>query len=381
LKLKFLFLLFLYQSATGTKSGPEDDYSIIVNLTDEWYTYNENSKTYLPFIEGISSETPVLTTFINTKKYKHFVLLARSVSPDNYLFINGQFYTQLKEGEWLTLPIANINTKEQQIAVSFYGSINPKSKQLFIGSLVDNSSESTGIVRENFLKMKSRINFPNLNGFISLFIILILFVTIISNNNPKAFNEYFNLKDIFITKIRDTRYLVSKPLNQTNLVYLTLLAFVLSLFYLLMTCTGVHIFQKQIISFGIQENVSFILLFIKALVISFAIYLAKYFLLSIAGSLFGIGKTVNIHYFKIKQYSLLFLSIFTFVFYAVVLAYPTLSNIRHILIWASVLYFGLRTVLIYITILKSSDIQSQYLFAYLCVVEIIPIFIGIKFAF
>jgi hypothetical protein len=42
---------------------------------------------------------------------------------------------------------------------------------------------------------------------------------------------------------------------------------------------------------------------------------------------------------------------------------------------------SLRTFLVFLTILKSSDIQSHYLFAYLCVVEILPIFIGIRFAF
>ena len=365
----------------ATKSGPEEDYTVIVDLTEDWYFYNEKSNNFVPFIEDISPETPILTAFVNTKKYKHFALVAKSVSPNSYLFINGRFYTQLKEGEWLTIPIANINSNGQLMTVSFYGSINPASKELFIGTLVDNASESTGIVRENFLKMKTRIPFPNLNGFISLFLILILFGTLLSNNNPKAFNEYFNFKDIFISKVRDTRYLVSKPLNQTNLVYLSLLAFVLSLLYLLMTSIGVHLFQKQIIAFGIQENVSFFVLFLKAFMISFVIYLAKYFLLNITGGLFGIGKTVNIHYYKIKQYSLLFLSIAIFIFYAIILAFPVLDNFRQLLISASCLYFGVRTVLIYINILKSSDIQSQYLFAYLCVVEIIPIIIGIKFAF
>ena len=41
----------------------------------------------------------------------------------------------------------------------------------------------------------------------------------------------------------------------------------------------------------------------------------------------------------------------------------------------------LRSVLAYFSILKSSGIQSLYLIAYLCVVEILPIILGLRFAF
>jgi len=365
----------------GAKSGPEEKYSVIVDLTDDWYFYNKKLDIYTPYIEGISPNNPALTAFIDAKKYQHFFLVAKSIYPESYLFINGQFFAELEEDKWYTIPIAKIGSKEQQIAVSLYGPTNPSSKELFIGALVDNSLESQGILRDNLLKMKTRTSLPNLNGIILLFCCFILFATILVNINPKAFNEYFNFSDILIYIIRETRYLVSKPLNQTNLAFLALLSFIMALFYLLMASKGIHLFQKQLLARGVQENFSFIILFLRAFVIAFVVYVSKYFLLSISGNLFGIGKTVNIHYFKIVQYSLFFLGILIFVFYAVILSIPYIDNFRQILTWASILFFGLRTLLIYITILKSADIQSYYLFAYLCVVEILPIFIGIKFAF
>jgi hypothetical protein len=382
LKLKLLFFFLIFQSSFGASSGPEEDYTVLYDLTNDWYVYSQKQESYTPYIQGVSESNPALTAFVNTKKFKHFDLTIKTLAPDSYIFINGKFYANLEQGKWLIIPIKNIEKLGENLAVTFYGSIEPSTKEMFIGSLMNKTIVTpTGIVRDNLLKMKARAAIPHANGFIILFGLLILFATVLVFINPKAFNEYYHFKDIFVVKIREARYIISKPLNQSNLVFLGLLAFNLAIFYLLLASRGVHLFQKQILSLGVENDISFITLFIRALVIAYAIYIFKYIFLNITSNLFGLNKTVNIHFFKIIQFNLFFISFIVFIFYAIMLSYNTLDNFRPILFATSAILLSLRTFLVFLTILKSSDIQSHYLFAYLCVVEILPIFIGIRFAF
>jgi len=381
LKLKLLFFLLIFQSSFGANSGPEEDYIVLYDLTNDWYVYSESQESYIPYLHGISQTNPALTAFINTKKNEHFNLAIRTLMPNSYIFINGKFYSNLEQGEWLIIPIKNIAPLGKILAVTFYGSSEPSTKEMFIGSLENKTVVSTGIVRDNLLKMKSRTAKPNSNGFIVLFALLILFATVLIYVNPKAFNEYYHFKDIFVIKIREARYLISKPLNQTNLVFLGLLSFSVAIFYMQLASRGVHLFQKQILALGVENNLSFITLFIRALVIAYAIYIFKYIFLNITSNLFGLNKTVNIHFFKIIQFNLFFSSIIVFIFYAIMLSYNSPVDFRSLLFGTAAILLSLRTFLVFLTILKSSDIQSYYLFAYLCIVEILPIFIGIRFAF
>ena len=211
----------------------------------------------------------------------------------------------------------------------------------------------------------------------------LIFISILGYVNQKAFNEYFSFSDIFVTKLRDTKFLVSKPLNQINIAFLVLLSMITGLLYLLLRAKGVPLFQNHL---GVNinlENSSITLTFIKATIVAFVIYFSKFFFLSITGSLFGLKKSVNIHYFKITQFNLFFLLLISLFFFAFIISNNSfsLNGISTLALWTAVLVYTSRTLIAFLSILKSTGIQSLYLFAYLCVVEILPIFLGIRFAF
>lgn len=382
MKLKLLFLFVVSHVGFGAESGPKRDFPVVQDLTEEWHIYDEESGKYMPYIKGISPLNPAHSVFLDTDKYRHFSLMVESTQPNSYLFINGQFYRNLFTDSLLIIPIGNLRKYGKNLVISFYGSANTNTKKIFIGSKIDVANTPTGIVRENLLNMKIRQPFTYANSLLLLFCFLLVFITILSSVNPMAFNEYFNLGDIFVVKIRDTKFLISKPLNQINLAYVVLLSNVTALFYLLMTAAGIYLFQDQVGLLESSSKVYVLILFLKAAFVSFMAYLAKYFYLSITGNLFGLGKSVNIHFFKVIQFSLFFFSILIITFYGLLLSPHSKGiNFPETLLWLAILVYSLRTFIVYLTILKSTNIQSLYLFAYLCVVEILPIFIGIRFAF
>ncbi|MFC0184764.1 hypothetical protein ACFFJX_20520 [Pseudarcicella hirudinis] len=63
------------------------------------------------------------------------------------------------------------------------------------------------------------------------------------------------------------------------------------------------------------------------------------------------------------------------------ISYPfILQNFEKYLLIPVVIFFILRLLLIYFTINKLTSLKNLYLFSYLCIVELIPVIIGIRFA-
>ncbi|AWV99036.1 DUF4271 domain-containing protein [Arcticibacterium luteifluviistationis] len=382
MKLKILFFFLLIQTAYGAKTGPEDGYFLVYNLSQDLHVYNEQTKEYEPYIEGISPLNAAHTIFLETDKYQYATLLIKTDVPESYIFINGLLYKNLVQNEWLEIPVKELSTYGKEIALSFYGTTNPDYIEMLIASKADKAAVSSKIIRDNLFNMKLREQLPNFNVYILLLLLIFTFLTLLSVINPKAFNEYFNFQDLTTVKIRDTKLLISKPLNQINITFMVLLSMLGSFLYLLLRGKGVYMFQNQFPHTETLSTLSLLFLFLKISLLCVAGYLSKYFLLTIGGNLFGLEKSVNIHYFKIIQYNLFAFFIVGIGLYAYFITPSSLDiKLSFALPLIGFLVYGLRTTLVYFTILKSTGIQSVYLFAYLCVVEILPVFIGIRFAF
>ncbi|WP_341227176.1 DUF4271 domain-containing protein [uncultured Arcticibacterium sp.] len=382
MKLKILFLLLFVQTAYGAKTGPNDGYFVIYNLSQDLHVYNQQEEAYEPYIEGITPPNFAHTVFFEVANYQYATLLIKTDVPKSYVFINGLLYKNLVEDEWLEIPIKELSRYGEQIALSFYGSTNPNYKEMIIASKVSTTSLSSKIIRNNLFNMKLREQLANFNVYIILLLIIFTFLTLLSVINPKAFNEYFNFQDLLTVKIRDTKLLISKPLNQINITFVVLLSMLSSFFYLLLRGKGIYMFQNQFPHTEVLSSFSFLFIFLKVSLLCVAGYLGKYFLLNIVGNLFGLEKSINIHYFKAIQFNLFAFLIIGIGLFAYFITPSSVNlNLGFTLPLLGFLTYGLRTILVYFTILKSTGIQSVYLFAYLCVVEILPVFIGIRFAF
>ncbi len=382
MKRLLLAFLFLSTAAFGINGGPENQYHIVKDFHQDWYVYDSENSFFKPELDLSSTSNQAHTAFIDLSKYSSFTLLVQSQKTPGLLLINGEVYQKLKAGEWLTIPISSIAPSKDEISISIYGDYNLANKKVLIGSKINQGQVSSGIDRNGLIAMKSRIPRNFGNSYILILGLIILYTTVLSSSNPKAFGEYFSFSDLFVTKVRDTKFLISKPLNRVNQAFLILLSLTSGLLFVLIAGNGLYLFNNPFSLSSESGTLGYITVFMIVSVISFAFYLGKYILLNIMSQLFGIKKTLNIHYFKNIQFTLLVFLIMVLGFYAwSVRLKPLESFDPNIVYWILLICYLVRSILSYLSILKSTGVQSLYLIAYLCVVEMLPIMIGLKLAF
>lgn len=380
---RLLFTLGLLLSpfiSSAINVGPEDGYYMVKSFEKDWMTYNQEEDRFEPFIDEIQSNLETHTVFIDLEKYQPFTLLAKTDFPDSYLFIDGQLYTRLPAGQWKEIDLSAFDQKE--IQVSFLGSKNIQQKELFIGSRINKQEVSEGITRDNLIAMKYRIPLPFGNSFVIIFTLLFVYTTVLSSTNPKAFGEYFSLNDLFVTKVRATKFLISKPLNRVNQAFVVLLSITTGLLFVILAGKGLYLFNNPFGLYSESGSGQFLMAFVIVSAVAYVLYTLKYIFLLTMAQLFGIKKSVHIHYFKTIQFMLLAFMVLVVLLYIWYTRIPPGETFDPNLIFNILLaFYLLRSVLSYFSILKSTGIQSLYLIAYLCVVEILPIILGLRFAF
>jgi len=130
-----------------------------------------------------------------------------------------------------------------------------------------------------------------------------------------------------------------------------------------------------------ESLLSFISNFFEIAVIVFIFLLLKYIALIVLTNLYRLDNIVNIHFFKVIQASsIFFLGLAIFLTFSI-FSYPEIiKNAEKYLFIPISLFFILRLLLIYFTINKMTVLKRFYLFSYLCIVELIPLVAGIRFA-
>jgi hypothetical protein len=121
--------------------------------------------------------------------------------------------------------------------------------------------------------------------------------------------------------------------------------------------------------------------YIRICLAVFVIFIIKYFFISLVGQLFNLEKVVDLHYFKIIQSSIIFYTVLVFILLVLFMAYfPHDFNWQVYLFTPIIVFYLLRFFILYFTVSRSLPIQSLYLISYLCIVELLPIILGIRFA-
>ena len=150
---------------------------------------------------------------------------------------------------------------------------------------------------------------------------------------------------------------------------------------MLLQSKGIHVFGGRTI---LQEGDTLGVLLSNYFRISLAVFVImvmKYFFIGLVGQLFNLEKIVDLHYFKIVQASSLFYSVLVLVLLILFMAYfPNDFNWQVYLFTPIVAFYLIRIFILYFTIIRSIPKQSLYLISYLCIVEILPVILGIRFA-
>jgi hypothetical protein len=383
IKLFFVFCCFFSSLSTAyAEVGPDKQFFLVKDFSQEWLVYDQREKEYLPYVPEQHNTQLAINALIDLESNRHYELLIY-VEKDNYLFFNGSLQENLKAGTWRVMRIDSLHQiyRRPQLMITIYGTPSQVGKTLLIGHRKAAIEKLITIEEESFLNLRPRDNATIPNFFVLGMLLLITFAAFLYNGYPRAFERVYSVVDLFQVDIRDESFLINKPFSRINLLFVFLLSLELGYLYLFAQSKQYNLFSsKELLLVGQTLSDAWIN-YIKVVAICFAFLIGKYFGLYILGTLYRLEGVANVHYFKIIQSSLLFYTL------ALLLAslasfyvFDWSSLLRSALVIPGIIFYVLRVIIIFFTISNSTTVKSLYLISYLCIVELIPLIIGVRYA-
>lgn len=372
--------LFSFAWAQG-EVGPGGRYFLVRDLKHDWLTYSQKYKNYVPYSRGINETDMSASLLVDLLQNRRYVLLV-STSRQNYLFIEGALQRKLTPDAWLTLDIDSLRRvyRKGEILLTLYGAPGIEDKTVLIGHF--RRMQNASVERKQNLPI---INIKPLRTtpFENFSIVLLLFLLILTlfayTSSPSPFRRFVRPNDFFNRSNRNDFYNFTKP--YTPFVVIVALFISASMAYLMLFLTH---FDLELFTGFLSEGdtlASLLLDQLKLTIACLAVLFLKYLLMNLVGSVLNLGRTVNTHYIKALQISYLFYAFNVVAFFALLLPNPQwLELARPFLIYGFVFYYSVRVLMLYLFSDNSGRVINLYLFSYLCVVEIVPIIIGVKFA-
>ncbi len=379
------FCLFIYYCSLQVVHAQIDfkkDYFTVYDFKNDWLIYDQSYKDYVPFVAQNSVNESALSILIDIESNRKYDLLIY-VKKDNYLFLDASLNQRLKPETWTRIPIDSLFQiyKKPQILATFYGTSGIDDKTVLIGHKKANRDEKLiNIADESFLSLRPR-NISPLNNFfvVSLFFIIcttaFLFVSF-----SRAFSRFVDVRDLLTTNVKD-EFLVGRPLSRVNLFFILLLSLEVSFIYFFVRSKNYYLFSGNNFLANEQILIQNLWDFLKIILVVFGLYIIKYFALYLFSSLYRLDSIVNIHYFKVVQSSLIFFTIMlsgiSIASFYVVDWQPIITST---IVYPAIVFYFSRLLLLYLTIKNSALTKNLYLISYLCIAELVPLIIGIKYA-
>ncbi|MCP9770084.1 DUF4271 domain-containing protein [Lacihabitans sp. LS3-19] len=376
-----LFILGISITVYAVPSGPDNRYNIIHDFQKDWIEYNPNLKVFTPFIAENGNSKKAYSLQINFNDYPGAYLLIKTETEGNYLFFDNSLKKTLKKDEWVIFKLYDLvnELKKSENTLSIYGNGNPENNKVFIGYPTNTSSKKLEKSSSSYLNLFPRNSSLFNSGLVIVFLVNIIMLSFISNNYSKAFRKYYSFKDLTAFIPKENSFLINKPMDRPNMMFVILLSLITGFIIILSQTNGLNLFKENFLfqtgnTFGITTTN-----FFKISLLVFISFLLKFFYLNLIGKLFNIEKVIDIHFFKIIQSSLYF---FTGALIVLLICFNSFINLQEnfktIFAISLVIFYILRTTLIYFTIIRSGNIKTLYLISYLCIVEGFPIVLGLR---
>lgn len=375
-------MLLISSKLFATTVGPSNQYFLVHDYHDDWQVYNDRMKAYIPYITEQHLAYPSHTLFCDIQSNRGYDLLVYSKKADNFLFVNGSLRQKIPVGKWIVLSVDSLYKVYEQptIYITLYGSNNIEDKILLLG-YKRSLDQKPIILSESGITAKPRTPAPYRNYLVMVSMFILVMFSYLSNSYIRAFQRYYNVRDLFNTLVREQSFLINKPLSRMNIMFIILLALIIGLFYMLLQSKEIYVFGGRTI---LQEGETLGVLssnYFRICLAVFVMLIAKYFFISLVGQLFNLEKVVDLHYFKIIQSSIIFFTALVLLLLVLFMAYfPHDFNWQFYLFTPIVAFYLVRCFILYFTINRSLPIQSLYLISYLCIVELLPVILGIRFA-
>jgi Domain of unknown function (DUF4271) len=370
-----------WTSTRAQHVGPNNAFGLVHDSQDDWQVYDERFKAYVPYVEERHSGYASYSLFFDFENYKNYQLLYQSPK-EVYLFIDGALQKRLPANAWMSIDVDSLQRTYQksQLFLTFYAKdLRVKDLRVIVGNrLTANNIEI--VLPEEGLQFLPRRMSPFQHFLILGSIFLLGMYAFLYNYQRRAFLRFFSWRDLLSIDIRDDSFLVNKPFDITNLFFVFNLSLTIGFLVLLLQNNAGFQVNGDLLT---QPQTSFSLWvqYFRVSLLLFAAFMVKYLVLSLMSALYRLRRVSNIHFFKIIQASNFFFLGLVIVALLLVALRPYGWNIlgRQLVYFVGG-FFLLRMVLLYFTINKMASLKNLYLISYLCIVEFIPLIIGVRFS-
>ena len=380
----FILSLFIFSSTTAEPRingiGPENRFYPIHDFRNDFQVYDEGAKAYIPYIVEQHADQTALSAYVDLESNRHYSLLV-STRQDGYLFINAALKRKLRANQWQILSIDSLfrTYRQPEIFLTIYGAPGLNDKQLFIG-YPKSATQKPVILRDDNLSVRPRPRtiYENFLGFGLLF--LLATHAFLFAFYRRAFQRFYSFRDLISLRAQDDSFLINRPLSSVNLIFTLNLSFIIAYLIVFVQSRNLEVFASRALLLGEQSLGGLVGEFFLLSLVALGSLIGKYVSLEVMGGLYKLEDSIQVYYFKILQSSLLFFTGLTLLL--AILAYntPAMPWSQNILLLPLIGFYAARLTLLYFVIRSLEPIKNLYLFSYLCIVELIPLIIGLRFA-
>ncbi|GAB3172128.1 DUF4271 domain-containing protein [Telluribacter humicola] len=364
--------------------GPDKKYFLVYDYQNDWLVYSTRYQNYVPYTRSLHEEALSVSLLVDLLKNRHYTLLIQT-QKQNYLFVEGALQKKAEEGQWLTLSIDSLyrTYRKDEILLTLYGSSGIDGRKVLVANL---KTASPVVLNDratptSLINIKPKPSNP-FSDFSALVMLIILVMNVLAyNSHPLAFGRFINPLDFLDRDDREDINKLNKPYSSQMILFTILLCLVISYMLVVFTYNGVNLFNSGTILSGGTDLGELTTDYFKLFGISFLLFYLKYIYMSLVGGMLNLDKVVTIHYYKALQITYLFIGLFAIFTFSYSLYSPVWAiDFEKSVIVPFIIFYLLRFISLYILIKPSGSFINLYLFSYLCVIEIIPLIIGVKFA-
>ena len=268
---------------------------------------------------------------------------------------------------------------QPEIFLTVYGSPGIEGKQLVIGYPKAEAKQLITLADNNLnVRPRPKSVYDDFFGLGLLFLLATHAFFYAYYQRP--FLRFYNPRDLITTRLRDEIVLIGRPLSQTAILFTLNLSFVLAYIVLFIQSQNINLFASRLLLLDGQPFIMVVLEYVVVSAVIFGLMVGKYAMLQTMGSLYKLDRLADVHYFKVIQSSSLF---FTAVCVCVAVLIFNLPNFSGLSTWLLIPFVGFylaRLGLLYFVLSANTSVKSLYLISYLCIVELVPLLIGLRFA-
>ncbi|WMJ72495.1 DUF4271 domain-containing protein [Cytophagaceae bacterium ABcell3] len=362
-----LLLLTLNGLEVYANSGKGADNIVINRLDNKWsYLYNNEER---PYFAGYTSSDHIFQE-INFHRYKKYNLNL-TASPDLSLYFNNKLFYKNVSGKWeeKTFSLNQFSEGSKgKLLISLYDPSGRFVKSSYIGH------SATFSPSDNLLPIyPSRYHVPYQDLTLIVFLITVSCIVFLKNRYPKRFKDILSVKSILSITDNDENTLKADGITFWGLIVINTFAF-----YLVSLLLNARPEVREIYDMMNFHPDTFIG-FLKATGFILVFLLARYLYLLITGSVFKTSSLVGNQFSEFIR--LLSISNIAFVLLAVVFNVSNFFRFEFSYIYFFWGIFGVLLIIMLkssLLIFKFSPFRNFYLISYLCISEILPLFVIIK---